>query len=49
MSSDGLHNIWLSLYDEPYKLRFLLAFMKSLANCENHSSNSLQEVVSAFR
>jgi hypothetical protein len=41
MNAESFHNIWLVFCGENYK--FWLAFMKSLTNSENPSSNPLQE------
>jgi hypothetical protein len=47
MIAGGLHNFWLS-FVRTSRIRFLLATMESLTNCEHPSSNSLQRACSGF-
>jgi hypothetical protein len=48
MSAYGFHNFQLSFCEGKSKMKFLLAFMKSLTNCEIPSINPLQRACSDF-
>jgi hypothetical protein len=47
-SADGFNKIWLP-FVEKFKIKFLLASLKSLTNSENPSINPLQEACSGFQ
>jgi hypothetical protein len=47
MNADGFHNFCLSFCEE-IQIKFLLASVKSLTNCENPSGTPLHEACSGF-
>jgi hypothetical protein len=47
MSANGFHNFWV-LFCKQIQKKVLLTFLKFLPNCENPSSNPLQEACFGF-